>query len=63
MVLMASKFQVVVANHDTISRTKSCSFLPVSAMVEPEPEQGASVLSCTTFNVLAPIYKRLDQQV
>lgn len=30
---------------------------------EREQEQEQGCLSCTTFNILAPIYKRLDQQV
>ena len=30
---------------------------------EQEHEQEQGCISCTTFNILAPIYKRLDQQV
>lgn len=35
------------------------------SMEEPKPETraGPGLISCTTFNILAPIYKRLDQQV
>ena len=28
-----------------------------------EEQLGRCLVSCTTFNILAPIYKRLDQQV
>ncbi|PON97165.1 Parvalbumin [Trema orientale] len=62
--------QVAVSNHDMDSRVPSSSFPSVSSMAEPEPElepetEQESVpclISCTTFNILAPIYKRLDQQ-
>ncbi|KAM5555840.1 putative calcium-binding protein [Rosa sericea] len=43
--------------HESLSR----SFVSVE---EPKPETraGPGLISCTTFNILAPIYKRLDQQ-
>lgn len=44
--------------HESLSR----SFVSVE---EPKPETraGPGLISCTTFNILAPIYKRLDQLV
>lgn len=48
--------------HETLSRSCNGSFVSVE---EPKPETkaGTGLISCTTFNILAPIYKRLDQQV
>lgn len=48
--------------HETLSRSFNGSFVSVE---EPKPETkaGTGLISCTTFNILAPIYKRLDQQV
>lgn len=44
--------------HETLSRSCNGSFVSVE-----EPKAGTGLISCTTFNILAPIYKRLDQQV
>ncbi|XP_050385291.1 uncharacterized calcium-binding protein At1g02270-like [Argentina anserina] len=47
--------------HESLSMGFKGSFVSVE---EPKPETraGSGLLSCTTFNILAPIYKRLDQQ-
>lgn len=39
------------------------NYTSLLSMTETEQEQEQGCLSCTTFNILAPIYKRLDQQV
>lgn len=72
------RLQVGLVKSDSISRAQSSGFLTVSSMVEPEieskpklekettlePESGGHrQLKCTTFNILAPIYKRIDPQV
>nr|XP_023925290.1 uncharacterized calcium-binding protein At1g02270-like isoform X2 [Quercus suber]POE94887.1 putative calcium-binding protein [Quercus suber] len=38
------------------------NYMSLLSMPEQEQEQEQGCLSCTTFNILAPIYKRLDQQ-
>lgn len=42
-----------------LSRTNNGCFSSMAEVVERDP----SCVSCTTFNILAPIYKRLDPQV
>ncbi|KAJ7963389.1 Calcium-binding endonuclease/exonuclease/phosphatase family [Quillaja saponaria] len=46
-------------NNGTISRTKSEYF---SSMALAGADRDPSCISCTTFNILAPIYKRIDQK-
>lgn len=47
------------ANNGDLSRTNSGCFSSMTDVVERDP----SCVSCTTFNILAPIYKRVDPQV
>ncbi|XP_024028459.1 uncharacterized calcium-binding protein At1g02270 isoform X1 [Morus notabilis] len=59
---------VTAAKRQIDSGLPSSSFLTAPLMAEPTPEReeeaaaGPCLISCTTFNILAPIYKRLDQQ-
>ena len=49
----------ILNGNGTISRTNSgCGCVSSVAAMIDEP-----CVSCTTFNILAPIYKRLDQKV
>jgi hypothetical protein len=50
----------ILNGNGTISRTNSgCGYVSsTSSAMTDEP-----CVSCTTFNILAPIYKRLDQKV
>ncbi|KAM2647831.1 hypothetical protein TB1_001033 [Malus domestica] len=49
---------------ESLSRSYSGSCTSFPSISEPKPETlaGPCLVSCTTFNILAPIYKRLDQQ-
>ncbi|CAN6565903.1 unnamed protein product [Malus baccata var. baccata] len=49
---------------ESLSRSYSGSCISLPSIAEPKPETlaGPCLVSCTTFNILAPIYKRLDQQ-
>ncbi|XP_050155947.1 uncharacterized calcium-binding protein At1g02270-like isoform X2 [Malus sylvestris] len=49
---------------ESLSRSYSGGCISLPSIAEPKPETlaGPCLVSCTTFNILAPIYKRLDQQ-